>query len=281
MKTNAGFFFQKETKTNFTKVPNQIFSLEIDPYSKLILIYLQSKPDDFIHYQLVIARTLGISRQTVARCLKDLSNSGYLNTYDGKRYSLMLTRLTSNVNQINIPHVKMATDDVKMPTSMLTKLTCDVNQINTNKKTDIIRLNNKTEKTLNHPTPCQATVDKVYQKEDNHNVHPNMTDNIKEIIKHLNEETIIKFNQLNTISQEKLISKFNLEYDEELQLKMYLKRYSNKINKVAPTILSSQESKSVKVDIPQCDNSALSDESSAPNRQVQDTYDMFETIDRF
>lgn len=146
-KRSVGFLFKKDVQKNFTKVPNEVFGLNLDPYQKLVLIYLHSKSDDFVFYQSKIAEVLGISRQTVAKCIADLNMAGYLK-FDGKSFSLMLTTLTSDVNRINIADVNPttvdvnpATVDVNPATLSVAKLTRDVNVVNTNKKTE----NNKTE----------------------------------------------------------------------------------------------------------------------------------------
>ena len=155
MKNTSGFLFRKDVKTNFTKIPNEIFALDVDPYAKLILAYLHSKSPDFVFYRKTVGEVLGISRQKVSRALNQLVESSFLLPVAGG-YTMLLT-VTRDVTESNTVDVTSGTDRVTPGTDNVLKVTPDVTESNTNKKTEI----NKTKykegiNTFPEPTPLRG-----------------------------------------------------------------------------------------------------------------------------
>jgi|GEM_PF-6641750 len=173
MKKFSGFLFKKEVKQNFTKVPNELFSLDVDPYAKLVLMYLHSKSDDFIFYRMKIGETLGICRQKITSAIDELVERKIITPVSGGY--MMLTRLTQDVNGVNTVDVNNRTEHVDDRTNIVPKLTPDVNGIDNTKKTE----NNKTiykegNQPLHSPTPSTGfgSARLIPEREKNHEVEP-------------------------------------------------------------------------------------------------------------
>lgn len=155
MKNQIGFLFKKDDlKKNFTQVPNELFELDVDPYAKLILAFLHSKPNDFVFYRKKMGQTLGISRQKIARAMNELVERQILTPVPG---GFKLVRVTRNVTVSNTEQVTMGADGVTKGTDSVLKVTPDVIESNTNKKTE----SNKTiykegNQPLHSPTPSSG-----------------------------------------------------------------------------------------------------------------------------
>jgi len=82
---------------NYTVQPNKIFNLKIMYEGKLILFYLNSKPDDWIIYKSEVKKTLELGQNRMNAAWKQLIEAGFII----KTKSFGRVDFTFNKNMIN------------------------------------------------------------------------------------------------------------------------------------------------------------------------------------
>lgn len=69
---------KNDLKNNFTQIPNEIITSELSDKALRVLLYLYSKPSDWVIYQTKIAKDLRVTRKTVNANVKELKDAGYI-----------------------------------------------------------------------------------------------------------------------------------------------------------------------------------------------------------
>ena len=70
--------------SNFTKIPNSFFNLDLNSTEKIVYAYILSQPENWKFYNIGIATDLHLTERTVKRCLSTLISQSLISRHETK-----------------------------------------------------------------------------------------------------------------------------------------------------------------------------------------------------
>ena len=115
MKSTGNYFFVKksELKENFTQIPNNIFSLDLKPMEKLILIYLFSNAENFRITNYRIKESVNCDWRTARTALNKFKKIGFI--YDVNENTIGIN-ISSIINYSTMSSPTMSSPTMSSPT---------------------------------------------------------------------------------------------------------------------------------------------------------------------
>jgi len=116
---------------NYTIQPNEIFYLDITYEGKLILLYLNSKPKDWIIYKSEVQKTLKLGQTKMNAAWKQLINIGFIiktKLFGKVDFALNVNAIIALMSIENATRVSARIPNTDVPTIT------DIHQIRMNKK---------------------------------------------------------------------------------------------------------------------------------------------------
>ena len=122
---------------NYTVQPNKIFNLKIMYEGKLILFYLNSKPDDWIIYKSEVKKTLELGQNRMNAAWKQLIEAGFIiktKSFGKVDFALNVSAINALMNcedatRVSATRVYATCVSARIPNTDVSPIT-DVPQIN-------------------------------------------------------------------------------------------------------------------------------------------------------
>jgi hypothetical protein len=297
---NIGFVFKKDVESNYTKVPNTVWTLPVSNSSKILLAYLHSEKPNFVFYQETIAKKLGIARRTIYSSLRELVNNGVIySTDNGVTYQMAGEqnlptstddKVSNNFQEVSNFCKEVSNNCPPNEQKLLTSKTQDLNN-KTISKTALKTGDNTPLPVGSAVAPKEPESSEITDKKENLNnitsnnkneMTPTEIKDVERFFKSMTEEQLIYFNEKPREKKLNFLESLKMTYDTQLEVVRRLTEKVNKLNRIVqvetkevnptPSVVEDKSSYN--------SNKPSTEKSDDDNGSLRSTYDDFETINR-